>query len=511
MLMNLIISGVIIAVLIAILGSIAAIYRKVGPNEALIIYGVGQPQVVIGGGAMVIPLFRMGRTLSLALMSFDVRPDKELYTHQGVAVLIEAVTQLKVKSDQGSIMTAAEQFLDKPSEERDAAIRLVMEGHLRGIVGQLTVEQIVKEPEMLGDKVRSTCAADLAKMGLEMISFTIKDVADQNDYIKNMGLPNIEQIKKEANIAAANAQRDTDISRANAMREAAIAKAKADQERVIAETASQAKQAEAQRDLEIKRAEYEELVQRQKATADKAYEIQASVMQQQVVAEQVKIQQVERTEQVKVQEAEILRREKELIATDLKAAEVEGQRRQTLAEAEKQRQRLEAEGQAEAIRQKGEAEAQVLKVRGEAESQVLRIKGEAEASIIKAKGEAEASAMDVRAQAYKGYNEAAVLDKLLTSLPEIVHALSEPLSKVDKITVISTGDGNGSPAGVNKITADVAKMVAQVPALVESLSGISVADLLKTLPKLGDAIREAEGQKGEPRAVGAAPKHNGQD
>src|SRR5205823_744469 len=281
----------------------ANLYRKVGPNQALIVYGLGGTHIKTGSGTVVWPMVQSYRELSLELMSFDVAPQQDLYTMQGVAVTVEAVAQLKVKSDPESIQTAAEQFLTKTDQNREALIRLVMEGHLRGIVGQLTVEQIVKEPEMVGDKVRSTCAGDLAKMGLEMISFTIKEVRDQNEYIKNMGTPDIERIKKDANIATAEAQRDTEIKRAMAMREAAVAKAQADQERVIAETASQAKQAEAQRDLEIKKAQYVELVQRQRAQADKSYEIQANMMQQQVVSEQVRIQQVERAEQVKVQES----------------------------------------------------------------------------------------------------------------------------------------------------------------------------------------------------------------
>jgi flotillin len=427
-------------------------------------------------------MFQSWRELSLELMSFDVAPQKELYTNQGVSVLIDAVTQLKVKSDLENVRTAAEQFLDKTPADREAAIRLVMEGHLRGIVGQLTVEQIVKEPEMVGDKVRSTCAADLSKMGLDMISFTIKEVRDQNEYIRNMGLPDIERIKKEANIATAEAQRDTEIKRAMAMREAAVARAQADQERVIAETASMSKQAEAQRDLEVKRAQYQELVQRQKAQADKAYEIQTSVMQQQVVVEQVRVQQVERNEQVKVQEAEIARRKNELVATELEPANVQAQRRQVLADGEKKGLELEATGRAEAIRRQGQAEAEIIRM----------------------KGEAEATAMERKAEAYRLYGQAAVLDKLLSGLPDVVRAISEPLGRVDRITVVSTGDGDGGGAGVNKVTADIAKMVAQVPALVESLSGISIADLLKSLPHLGTAIRAAQvtpEKRGGPPAV----------
>lgn len=462
--------------LIIFLSIIARMYHKVGPNQALIVYGFGGSKVVVGSGKLVIPMFQSCRELSLELMSFDVAPQNELYTHQGVAVLIDAVTQLKVKNDLENVKTAAEQFLDKPLELRESAIRLVMEGHLRGIVGQLTVEEIVKEPEMVGEKVRSTCAGDLSKMGLEMVSFTIKQVRDQNEYIRNMGIPDIERVKKDANIATAEAFRDTEIRRAQALREAAIAKAEADQERVIAETASAAKQAEAQRDLEIKKAQYNEIVLRQRAQADKAYEIQTNTMQQQVVTENVKVAQVERSALVAVQEAEILRREKELIATELKPAEIEARRVLALAEAEKQKLRIEAEGHAEA-----------LTCQGEAEASVIRRKGEAEAEIIRLKGEAEAKAMEVKAQAYRGYSQAAVLDKLLSGLPEVVRAVAAPLEHVDRITVISS-DGS---TGVGKVTGDVTKIIAQVPALVESLSGLSFSELMKHLPGLGTAIKVA--------------------
>src|SRR5207253_10120128 len=177
----------------------------------------------------------------------------------------EAVAQIKVKSDPESIRTASEQFLTKSDAERDGLIRLVMEGHLRGIIGQLSVEQIVKEPEMVGDRMRATCADDMSKMGLEVISFTIKEVRDKNDYIANMGRPDVVRIKRDADVAAAEAERDTAIKRAEATRAAAVARAQADQERVLAETLSAAKQAEAQRDLEIKKAQYQETIKKQQA------------------------------------------------------------------------------------------------------------------------------------------------------------------------------------------------------------------------------------------------------
>src|SRR5512144_1008393 len=235
-------------------------------------------------------------------MSFDVAPQQDLYTNQGVEVTVEAVAQLKIKNDPESIQTAAEQFLTKTPDQRESLIKLVMEGHLRGIIGQLTVEQIVKEPEMVAERMRGTCADDMNKMGLEVVSFTIKEVRDKNDYIVNMGRPDVARIKRDADVAAAEAERDTAIRRALAQRESAVARAQADQERVLAENLSLAKQAEATRDLEVKKAQYQETTKKQQAQADKAYEIQTNVMQQQVIAEQVKVQQIEKESQEKVQE-----------------------------------------------------------------------------------------------------------------------------------------------------------------------------------------------------------------
>ena len=464
----LIIAWTAVAAVVLLISVFARLYRKAGPNEVLVVYGFRGTRVVKGHGTVIFPMVETYRELSLELMSFDVAPQQDLYTRQGVAVTVEAVAQIKVKSDPESILTASEQFLTKAPQDREALIRLVMEGHLRGIIGQLAVEEIVKQPEMVADRMRSTCADDMNKMGLEVISFTIKEVRDKNEYIANMGRPDIARIKRDADVATAEAERDTAIRRAIALRESAIAKAQADQERVAAETASQARQAEAQRDLEVKRATYTEMVKRQQAQADKAYEIQTNVMQQQVTAEAVKVQQVEKEQQVKVQEAEILRREKELIATVLKPAEIERQRIETLADAEKQRLTVEAEGHASAIRAQGEAEAE----------------------IIFKKGDAEARAMNLKAAAYQEYNQAAVVDKLFTNMPEIVKALASPLANVDRITVVSTGDGNS--AGMHKITGDIAQMAAQVPALFEALSGMKMSELLGKVRTLGDKTNRSD-------------------
>jgi flotillin len=499
----------VVAVLL-ILNLYGRMFRKVGPNQALIVYGAGGQRILTGGGTLVIPLVQESKLFSLELMSFYVAPQQNLYTNQGVSVRVEAVTQLKVRSDRDSILTAAEQFLSKTPQDREGMIRLVMEGHLRGIVGQLTIEQIVKEPEMVSEKMRSTSSADLAKMGLEVVSFTIKEVRDENDYITNMGRPEIERIKKEANIATALAQRDTQIQQASATREAAVAKSNADQARVEAETASETKQAEFQRDLAVKRAEYDAEVKKQEMTAAKASSLQEQVMQQQIVAETAKAQQIDRTAQIGVQQAEATRRQMELEATVIKAAEAEKQRVTALADAERQRMSLEADGRAAALKAQAAAEAEAARVRGAADAEAARLRGMAEADVIRAKGEAEADAMRTKAAAYNEYNQAAVLDKVITNLPEVVRAIAEPLSKVDKISIVSTGGANGSNLGASRVTGDVVNMLAQVPAILEALTGVRMSDLMERVP----GLRTVEGsttssESGDGSPDGAQAASNG--
>src|ERR1051326_8584523 len=190
--------GVMLGVLFLAMIVVTQLYRKAGPHQALVVYGLRGTRVIVGSGTVIMPMVETCRELSLELMSFDVAPQQDLYTEQGVAVTVEAVAQIKVKSDRESILTASEQFLTKTPDQREGLIRLVMEGHLRGIIGQLTVEEIVKQPEMVADRMRSTCADDMSKMGLEVISFTIKEVRDKNEYIVNMGRPDIVRIKRDA-------------------------------------------------------------------------------------------------------------------------------------------------------------------------------------------------------------------------------------------------------------------------------------------------------------------------
>ena len=469
---------IIVAVIVAMLlitSILGSLYRKVGPNRALIVYGSGGTRVVVGGGTVVRPLFQKADEFNLELMSFDVAPSFSLYTNQGIAVSVEAITQLKVENEEEKITRAANQFLSKTETERETMVRQVMEGHLRGIVGQLTVEQLVKDPEMVSARMRDTVAGDLDKLGLEVVSFTLKDVSDDSSYIANMSRPEVARNKQVAEIAEAEAERNVAIRRAETQREAAQARAQADQDRVLAENLSKAAQAQAQRDLELKEAEYAAAVAAQKAQADRAYDIQASITQQKLVEEQAKVELVQKQQQVKVQQAEAERRAAELLATVQRQAEAENEKIRILAEAERRRAVIDAEGRAQGQRVQAEGEAAATMARAEAGSQAIRMTGLAEAEALKAKGLAEAEALRQRIAVLNVQNQAAIIDKALSGLPEIAGKLFEAYGKIGSVTYIAAGDGDGV---TSRITKDVVGMVPMLGAMFESVTGMKLRDLV---------------------------------
>jgi len=441
-------AGVLIVALLAgfllIAFVIGSLYRKVGPNRALIVYRRGGTKVVVGGGALILPLFQKAEELDLELMSFDVAPSFLLYTNQGIPLKVEAITQLKVENEGEKIKRAANQFLSRSEDDRELMVRQVMEGYLRGIVGQLTVEQLVKDPELVSARMRETVAADLDKLGIEVVSFTLKDVVDDSGYIQNMSRPEIARNKQVAEIAEAEAMRNVTMREAETMRESAQARAQADQQRVLAETLSKGAQAEAQRDLEVKEATYLTAIAIRKAQADRAYEIESSVAQQKLVEEITKVRLVEKLQEVKVQEAEGDRRAAELLATVQRQAEAERKRIRILAEAERQRAVIEAEGaakaivlrlqseaegQARAIRLLADAEAAAITARGEAEAGARRLMGLAEAETIRARGMAEAESLQRRVAALNEQNQAK-LSTLLDNLNATTHGFAQSSPKL---------------------------------------------------------------------------------
>ncbi len=470
--------GAVITVIILFIVVYASRYVKVGPNTVLVISGKrrtirapdGTPQSVgfrirVGGGAFVWPVIERVDTLSLEIMTLEVRTP-EVYTSQGVPIVVDGIAQIKVRGDDVSIRTASEQFLGKNQTETAQIALQTVEGHLRAILGTMSVEEVYQNREAFAARVQEVAATDLANMGLTIISFTIRDIRDSHGYLEALGKPRIAQVKRDAVIGEAEAARDATIRSAVANQEGQQAKYGAD-----------TKIAEAQRDYNINVAQYKAAASTRQAEADLAYDLQKFKTSQLVRAEEVQVQVIEKEKQTDVQEREIQRRTRELTATVEKPAEADRYRIQTLAEAEQFRLRATASGQADATRAVGVAEADANKA-----------KGLAQADIIKAQGFSEAEAMAKKADAWREYNEAAIAQTFIEKMPQIAAAVSAPLAKTEKIIVVSTG---GDSAGADRVTRDIAKIIAQLPPVIEAMTGIKLEELLARLPHLGQQAAQA--------------------
>jgi flotillin len=482
--------GIVLGVLVVLFLIIfiwASRYTKVGPNEVLVISGrkhksrdldgravVRGFRMVRGGGTFVWPVIEKVDILSLELLTLDVKTP-EVYTQLGVPVLVDGVAQIKVKGDDVSISVASEQYLSKNKASVTQIALQTLEGHLRAILGTMTVEDIYQNRDSFAQKVQEVAAGDMASMGLHIVSFTIRDIRDNEGYLDALGKPRIAAVKRDAVIGQAEADRDATIKSAEANQDGQIAK-------YLAET----KIAEANRDYSMQSADYQASINVRKAEADLAYDLQRFKTSQVVKKEEVAVEVVEKQERIKVQEQEILRKEKDLDATVVKPAEAERSRIQNIADAERYRIEAEAHGAAESAKARGFADAEVVVKQGAAAAEAAKAQGLAQAEVIQAQGEATALAMKKKADSWKQYSEAAVIQMLVEVLPEITKNISEPLSKTEKIVVVNSGGGDGG-AGASKITRDVADIVAQLPPVIESLSGIDLKKLISKVPGLSDA------------------------
>jgi flotillin len=476
-------------VILLIMIAVVKRYQKAGPNEVLIVYGTGQKvrdattghvrrrgfKIVKGGGRFVLPVLESSARLSLEVMTIDIKTPV-VYSNEGVPVIVDGVAQIKVKGDDVSIETAAEQFLGKSQGQIAEIATQTLEGHLRALIGTLTVIDMVTNRDAFAQKVQEVSAGDMANMGLTVISFVLRDIRDTQGFLDAWGVPRIVAQKRDAQIAEANAQRD-------ATKASALAKQEGETAKFQAET----RIAEADRDYKMSLADYTANVKTQQAQADLAYDLQKFKTEQAVRVEQVQVEVIEREKQIEVQEKEILRRTRELDATIEKPAEAERQRIRTLAEAEQYRLQTTATGQAEAIRATGIAEADATKA-----------KGLAGADVIQAQGAAEATAMAKKADAWRAYNEAAIAQMVIEKLPEIARAISEPLAKTEKIVVVSMGDGPG--AGTSKITHDVTQMIAQIPPVLEALTGMKLEDMIARVPQIGQTKKTGSTPPAQPGA-----------
>src|SRR5712671_6447922 len=477
----------IVVVVFVFLAIWAGRYTKVGPNQVLVVSGRthhiidadGTAQtrgfrVVKGGGTFVIPVIEKVDVLSLELLTIDVQTP-EVYTSKGVPVRVDGVAQIKVKGDDVSIATAAEQFLSKNTAAIMNIAMQTMEGHLRAILGTMTVEDIYQNRDAFAQKVQEVAAGDMANMGLGIVSFTIRDIRDGQGYLEALGRPRIAQVKRDAQIAQAEADRDAMIRSAQATQAGQEAKFAAD-----------SKIAEAQRDYQSNVAQYQAAVNQKKAEADLAYDLQKYKTGQLVKAEEVQVNIVEKQKQIELQQQEIMRKQRELEANVQKPADAERYRVETLANARKFQLETEAAGAASASKAKGFANADVAKATGLAEAEANKARGLAEAAIIEAQGKATAEAMKQKAESFKQYNEAAVIEMIIRILPDVAGRISEPLSKMEKMVIINSGNGTGG--GASKLTGDVTQIISQLPPVLESLTGVKFEKLLEQIPALKKAM-----------------------
>jgi len=453
---SLILAGAIILIIVISLIVVAKQYRKVGPNEVLIIAGGRKKTIIgpdgskvkvgyryrLGGGTFVLPFVETVYRLPMEVITLNIKTP-EVLTNSGVPIMAEATAQVKIDSSDSSIRLAAEQFLGLGKEGiRDVSIN-VLEGHMREVIGTMTVEQIYRGRQEFSARVNEAIKPDFSRMGLAMLSFALKDISDTQGYLESLSKPQVVAAKRDALIAQAETEKESIIKSSQARKEGEVAR-----------LAAEALIAKAQWENEAKKSESQVAVNQKKAQADFSYELERYRLSQQIKKEEAKMKAIEKEEAIKIEELEISRREKELESSVVKPADARKYQIKSEAEAEEFRIQAEARGKAEA----------------------LRLEGDAEAEIIKRKGLAEAESMLKKAQAWEKYNQAAVLEMYLKTLPDLARAISEPLSKVDKIVVISGGDKS---LGTTKITAQVAEILAQMPDVVKSLTGVDLRKFLQ--------------------------------
>lgn len=473
---------IIIVVVIIVLGlAFWARYKTVGPDEAMIVTGsyLGRKNVhtdesgrkikiIRGGGAFILPVFQQAEFISLLSHKLDVTTP-EVYTEQGVPVMADGVAIIKVGGSVEDVATAAEQFLGKPTEALEQEAQEVLEGHLRAILGTMTVEEVYRNRDKFAQEVQGQAAKDLKKMGLQIVSFTIKDIRDKNGYLEALGKPRIAAVK-----------RDAEVAEAQAIRDARIQKAQAAEEGQKAELLRDTNIAEANKEKELKVASFKKDQDTAKAEADQAYFIQEARSQQQVTEEQMKVEIVKKQKEIELEEKEILRREKQYDAEVKKKADADRYSVEQAAEATKAKNMREADAIKYRIEAEAKANAEQKRLEGLAIADAEKAKGTAEAEVIRLKGLAEAEAKEKLAEAFAMYGEAAVLDIIVKMLPELAARIAEPLQSIDKLTIVDTGNGQGAARLSNYVTS----LMATAPEMLKSISGF---DLEKIITRLTNA------------------------
>jgi flotillin len=504
---------VAVAVLLGLIGMFAAMalfarnYIKVPPSTVAIFYGrkhtivddkgnkatVGF-RVVRGGAALRVPVLEQVAYLSLNVISIPLKIQRA-YTKEGVAVTVEAVANVKISGDDVSLRGAAERFLGMSTDQIKSVIFQTLEGHLRAILGTLTVEEINADRQAFAQKMTDEAAVDLRKMGVTIDILTIQQISDEQGYLDALGKKRTAEVKRDAIIGEAQAQRD-----------ATIKSAAADQEGKTKRYEADVAIAQALRDKESKQAEFDAAVKAKQAEADQAGPLATATARQKVTEQETKIDQVRKQQEVLVQTQEAARREQELQATVVKPAEAarqaailqaEGEKQATVIKAEATQKELEFEGAGEAakIQAIGRGEAAKIEAIGRAEAAKVLAVGEAEASVIKLKLLAEAEGLQKKAEAWKNFNEAAVINMVVEKMPELAQAFATQLAGIDKINIIEMGNGGaGGSGGVNKMMGTVGGGMTAMLAMLKDQFGVDIAQLMQA--KTDGAIAEAQKKSG---------------
>lgn len=474
------ISFSIILVLVLSIFLMTATWKKVPQDKALVITGFRKKRVISGGGGFVIPLLERADAISLETINIDVRTGGAL-TSQGVSIIMDGVSLIKISAEEQAILDAMQQFNTGNIKSTIEIIRQtakdVLEGKLREIISKLTVEEIYKDREKFATAVQETATVELANLGLELKSFTIRDISDNNGYLEALGKRRIAEVKRDAEISEADAIRETEIKVAEAKRDTDIQRAEARRLGREAEIVAETQIAEAEKEKQVKIEDYRKEQELVKADADIAYRLQDSKRSQELAREQGQVTIEEKKKQIELAENEALRREKELDANIRRQADAEKYKAEKAAEADRYTAEQKAEAEKYSRIQDANAEAESIRLKGDADASAERAVGQAHAEIIRITGEAEAEAMNKKAEAWKQYGEAALAHMVIEKLPEIARAVAEPLSKTEKIVIIDSG--SNPEGGASKVANYVTDIVASVPEVVESITGINLVDIVK--------------------------------
>ena len=477
---GLIIAAVVLVVLVAIY--FAAGYMKAPPDTAYIISGPFRRRILIGKAGFRIPFFERVDKISLRVMQVDVKTSEAVPTNEFINVNVDGVANIKVSSNPELLKKAAEALLGMKQSELISLVTQVLEGNMREIVGSVGLKEMVQDRQGVAKKITENVVPDMEKLGIEVVNFNIQNFKDNAGTIENMGIDNVEQIRKNAQIAKANAQRDIAIATANAAQEANAVKVE-----------SEKKIAEQNAALAVQEADMKVKADTKKAEADAAYAIQQENQRKTIEITKANADIARREKEAELAEKEIAIKERKLDAEIRKQADALNYK--VSKEADALNYKVAREAEAELVRRQKEAEAMAFEAikRAEAqkaEAEALRFAMEQEAEGIRAKGLAEAEAIEKKAEAQKKMGEASVLEMYLSALPEVVKNAAEPLAKTDKIVMY--GDGNST-----KMVRDVMTSANQVMEGVKQATGIDVSSLLAGVVGGKVAASSAKASDGE--------------